>query len=139
MLPALIGLGGAMCSGLAYNIVRKLGQEGEDPLTIVMYFPLIALVFASPLAAATWRMPVGMEWLILLGVGVTTQIAQVSMTKGLKLERAARATVVNYLVIFLSTAYSLLLGEALTLYSFLGMALIITGISVLTLRRKRSA
>jgi drug/metabolite transporter (DMT)-like permease len=130
-LPALIGLGGAMCSGLAYNIVRKLGMEGEDPLTIVMYFPLVAVVFAAPFAAASWRMPVGIEWLILLGVGVTTQIAQVSMTKGLRLERAARATVVNYLVIFLSTAYSLLLGEALHLFSFLGMGAIIAGIALL--------
>ncbi|MCB2205156.1 DMT family transporter [bacterium] len=132
VLPALIGLGGAMCSGLAYNIVRKLGMEGEDPLTIVMYFPLIAVILAAPLAATSWRMPVGMEWLILLGVGVTTQIAQVSMTKGLRLERAARATVVNYFVIFLSTMYSLLLGESLTIYSFLGMAAIIAGITVLS-------
>jgi drug/metabolite transporter (DMT)-like permease len=120
-----------MCSGLAYNIVRKLGMEGEDPLTIVMYFPLVAVVFAAPFAAVSWRMPVGVEWLILLGVGVTTQIAQVSMTKGLRLERAARATVVNYLVIFLSTAYSLLLGEALHLFSFLGMGAIIGGITLL--------
>lgn len=136
ILPAMIGLGGAMCSGLAYNIVRRLGQQGEDPLTIVMYFPLIALVLASPMAAASWRMPEGVEWLILLGVGITTQIAQVSMTKGLKLERAARATVVNYLVIFLSTAYSLALGEELTAFSFIGMALIISGISSLTMRRR---
>jgi drug/metabolite transporter (DMT)-like permease len=134
VLPAIIGLGGAMCSGLAYNIVRKLGMEGEDPLTIVMYFPLVALVFAAPFAATSWRMPVGSEWLILLGVGLTTQIAQVSMTKGLRLERAARATVVNYFVIFLSTAYSLLLGESLTVYSFLGMAAIIAGIASLSLR-----
>ncbi len=137
-LPALIGLGGAMCSGVAYNLVRKLGQKGEDPLTIVMYFPLIALFFASPFAVASWRMPVGMEWLILLGVGITTQIAQVSLTKGLRLERAARATVVNYFVIFLSTMYSLLLGEGLTLLSFGGMVLIITGISLLTLRRRKT-
>lgn len=133
-LPALIGLGGAMCSGLAYNIVRKLGMEGEDPLTIVMYFPLVAVIFASPFAAASWRMPEGIEWLILLGVGVTTQIAQVSMTKGLRLERAARATVVNYLVIFLSTAYSILLGESLTAFSFLGMGSIIAGITLLAVR-----
>ena len=138
MLPALIGLAGAMCSGLAYNIVRKLGMEGEDPLTIVMYFPLIALVLAAPLAAADWRMPVGMEWLVLLGVGVSTQIAQVSMTKGLRLERAARATVVNYLVIFLSTAYSLVLGEPLSPYSFAGMAAIIGGIALLTARQHQA-
>jgi drug/metabolite transporter (DMT)-like permease len=80
-------------------------------------------------------MPVGAEWLLLLGVGITTQIAQVAMTRGLRLERAARATVVNYLVIFLSTAYSLVLGENLSMYSFFGMTLIVAGISLLTMQR----
>ena len=131
-LPALIGLAGAMCSGIAYNLVRKLGLKGEDPLTIVMYFPLIALLLGLPAALPVWRMPTGLELLILIGVGVSTQVAQVSMTKGLRLERAARATVVNYLVIALSVLYSLFLGESLQPTTFLGMGLIIVAISTLT-------
>lgn len=130
-VPVLIGLTGAICSGVAYNIVRKLGMKGEDPLTIVMYFPLVALILGTPFAIDSWRMPAGWEWAALLMVGVTTQTGQVALTKGLRLERAARASVVNYLVIFLSTLYSFVLGEELTLTTFVGMALILGGISMI--------
>ncbi len=130
-VPVLIGLCGAFCSGVAYNIVRKLGMEGEDPLTIVMYFPLVALILGSPFAVDAWRMPLGWEWAGLLAVGVSTQMGQVALTKGLRLERAARASVVNYLVIFLSTVYSIALGEELGIASFVGMALILAGITMI--------
>jgi drug/metabolite transporter (DMT)-like permease len=134
-VPVLIGLTGAFCSGVAYNIVRKLGMKGEDPLTIVMYFPLVALLLGTPFAIDSWRMPDGWEWGALLMVGITTQTGQVALTKGLKLERAARASVVNYLVIFLSTIYSLILGEELGIASFIGMALILSGISMVGRQR----
>ncbi|MCZ7558015.1 MAG: DMT family transporter [Bacteroidia bacterium] len=134
-VPVLIGLSGAFCSGVAYNIVRKLGMKGEDPLTIVMYFPLVALLLGTPFAIDHWRMPVGWEWGALLMVGITTQTGQVALTKGLRLERAARASIVNYLVIFLSTIYSLVLGEELGLASFVGMALILLGITLVGRQR----
>lgn len=135
VLPVLIGLCGAFGSGVAYNLVRKLGMEGEDPYTIVMYFPLVALLLGTPFAVQDWRSPVGWEWAGLLAVGVTTQVGQVALTKGLRLERAARASVVNYLVIALSTVYSLLLGEELGVHSFIGMGLIVLGIALLGGRR----
>jgi drug/metabolite transporter (DMT)-like permease len=139
MLPAAVGLFGAMCSGVAYVLVRRLGQRGEHPLTIVMYFPLVALVLGAPVAAPTWTWPELTELAALLGVGVTTQIAQVALTKGLRMERAARATLVNYLVIVLSTVYSLLLGERLTLSSAFGMLVIVGAIALVSAvpRRRR--
>jgi drug/metabolite transporter (DMT)-like permease len=137
--PVMIGLCGAFGSGVAYNLVRKLGMRGEDPLTIVMYFPLVALLLGTPFAVESWRMPLGWEWGALLAVGLSTQIGQVALTRGLRLERAARASVVNYLVIFLSTLYSIALGEALTSSSFIGMALILVGISVPLWKRAGAA
>jgi len=137
MLPVLIGLAGAMCSGVAYNLVRKLGIRGEDPLTIVLYFPLVALVLGTPFAMDSLRVPVGIEWILLLGVGLTTQAAQVSMTKGMRTVRVARASMTNYLVIVLSALYSLALGEQLTLLSWLGMACIFIGIAMIAKLRER--
>ncbi len=126
--PAAVGLLGAMCSGVAYNLVRKLGMEKEDPLTIVLYFPLVAVIGGLPVAAISWVTPSLIEMALLLAVGLTTQIAQVAMTKGLTLERASKATIVNYLVIVLSTLYSIALGESLALQSIAGMILIAAGI-----------
>jgi drug/metabolite transporter (DMT)-like permease len=130
--PVVVGLAGAMCSGIAYNLVRKLGRAGEDPLTIVLYFPLVSLVLGTPLAAADAVMPDAVGIALLVAVGITTQIAQVSMTRGLRLERASRATVVNYLVIALSTLYSLLLGEQLRWAALAGMACIVAGMLIVS-------
>jgi drug/metabolite transporter (DMT)-like permease len=133
--PAAVGLFGAMCSGAAYNIVRKLGKNGEDPLRIVLYFPFVAILLGSPAAASQWIMPTTWQLLILLGVGLSTQIAQVALTKGLRAERAAKATLMNYLVIALSTFYSLILGETLSFFTFSGMALIIIAIALSNMKR----
>ena len=133
LLPALVGLSGAVCSGIAYVLVRRLGQKDEHPLTIVMYFPIVALILGMPVAIPSWTWPGTVELAALFGVGITTQIAQVALTKGLRMERAARATVVNYLVIVLSTAYSLVLGETIALHAMLGMAVIVGAISLIAI------
>ena len=130
-LPAAIGLGGAACSGLAYNLVRKLGGKGEDHRNIVFAFTVVSLGFSTPAALAQWVMPDTVQFALLIGIGVTTYIAQIALTKGLRAERASRATVMNYLVILLSTVYSILLGEALHPYTLGGIALIAAGIAVL--------
>lgn len=130
--PVVVGLFGAMCSGIAYNLVRKLGRAGEDPLAIVLYFPLVSVVLGTPLAVADAVMPDMAGIALLVAVGVATQIAQVSMTRGLRAERASRATVVNYLVIALSTLYSLALGEAVRPAALAGIACIVAGMVIIT-------
>jgi drug/metabolite transporter (DMT)-like permease len=82
---------GAACSGAAYTLVRKM-RGSEHPIVIVGYLPLLSVPMSLPLALANWTWPNAGEWLALLGVGVTTQLAQIAMTRGLQLERTARAT-----------------------------------------------
>lgn len=130
ILPVAAGVFGAICSAVAYNIVRKLGLKGEDPMRIVLYFPLVAFVLGTPLAIPSFVVPGAVELLLLAGIGLATQVGQVSLTKGLRAERAAKATVVNYLVIALGTLYSIILGESLTLTTFAGMALIVAAIAI---------
>ena len=86
--PVAVGVGllGAMASAAAYVTVRKLRGK-EDPLVIVFYFALVSTLAGVPFAipGAVWPTPV--EWLVLLGVGVSTQLGQLSITRGLHLER----------------------------------------------------
>jgi drug/metabolite transporter (DMT)-like permease len=91
-----IALVGAICSGSAYALVRKM-RTTVHPLVIVFYLPLLSVPTSLPFALAEWRWPTAWEWVLLLGVGITTQLAQVSMTRGLQLERTARATTTGYL------------------------------------------
>src|SRR5439155_8790627 len=57
-------LGGAMCSAIAYVTVRSLAKT-ENPLVIVMYFPLVATPMAIPWAAYDVVVPSALDWLLL--------------------------------------------------------------------------
>ncbi|NOX37204.1 MAG: DMT family transporter [Calditrichaeota bacterium] len=107
-LPATVGLIGAMGAGVAYNLVRKL-RETDHPLHIILSLPAVSILFSLPLVASNFVMPRGWEWLMLLGVGVSTQIAQVFLTRGLHTVTAARATNVTYINVVFSAMWGLLL------------------------------
>jgi len=110
--PAVaIALTGAMLTSLAYVCVRHLGRS-EHPLVIVFYFPLVAVPIVLPLVLREFVMPVGSDWLWLIGVGVFTQLGQVWITRGLTLLPAARATAIGYVqVVFASLWGALLFSE----------------------------
>jgi drug/metabolite transporter (DMT)-like permease len=124
--PWLVGLAvtGAFCSACAYVTIRKM--TGEHPLVIVFYLPVVTVVGTLPLLGRNAVWPTPLEWLVLAGVGVTTQVAQVYMTRGLQLEPAGRATTVGYLQIVLAGIWgALFFGEIPDLWSVTGAALII--------------
>jgi len=106
-----VGLGvailGSLLTAAAYVTVRKASRT-DDPLVIVFYFAWIAVVLGIPTAAPILIMPSGWEWAMMAAVGVTTQIAQVFLTQGLKLETAGRATSVGYAQIVFATMWGMI-------------------------------
>ena len=127
-----IALMGALASGTAYTLVRKM-RTTEHPLVVVFYLPLLSVPISLPFALADWRWPNAIEWLLLAGVGITTQLAQVSMTRGLQLERTARATTVGYLqVAFAVTWGAIVLGEIPDFWTLAGATTIIGSTLVLS-------
>lgn len=126
--PALLGLGGAFFSGLAYNLVRKLRQT-DHPLNIILYLPTVSIILSIPMVIHNFVMPVGMEWLVLLAIGITTQIAQIFLTKSLHSETAARATNVSYVSIIFATMFGLIFwGEIPDWRTAIGAALVIIAV-----------
>ena len=85
-----IALLGAVLSGAAYVTVRVLADEHH--LVVIFYFAVISSLGALPGTLANLVVPGASEVLLLLGVGVTTQLGQIFMTRGLHLERTGRAT-----------------------------------------------
>ena len=127
-----VALMGALCSGSAYTLVRKM-RSTEHPLVIVFYLPLLSVPISLPFALAEWRWPDAWEWLLLVGVGVTTQLAQVNMTRGLQLERTARATTTGYLQVAFAVVWgAVLLGEVPDVWTLAGAVTIIGSTLVLT-------
>lgn len=118
---AVIGLVGALLSGLAYLTVRRISAT-EAPVTIVFWFSLVMLPTSlvscftpwslldslagwlgggrgngAPAARAALRLlpATAGEWTGYLGVVVAGLIGQITLTEGLKRAGAARATAVT--------------------------------------------
>ncbi|HEU4734691.1 MAG TPA: DMT family transporter, partial [Kofleriaceae bacterium] len=122
-----VALASVTCSSVAYVTVRKLSRT-EDPLVIVFYFPLVATPLALPWVIATPAMPQPIDWLLLIAIGVTTQIGQVFLTKGLALESAGRATSIGYLQVAFAMLWQLIvLGDPPTGWTLAGASLILGG------------
>ncbi len=127
-----IALGAAVCSAIAYVTVRQLSKR-EHPLVIVFYFPLVATPLAIPWALADWVTPSPLDVVLLLAIGITTQVGQVFLTMGLAIERVGRATVVGYLQIVFAILWQLaIFGDFPTLATLGGAALIIGGTLVVS-------
>jgi drug/metabolite transporter (DMT)-like permease len=125
LMAVLIGLWGAIGSGTAYVLVRKLSTT-EHVMVIVFYFSLASVLGSLPFAIPGAVMPTPMEWLMLLGIGITTQAAQVFLTTGLKYERAGRATAAAYTQIVFAALWGVLFfHEVPDLLTVLGAGLIV--------------
>jgi len=126
----LVGVLGALMASFAYVSVRRLGKT-EPPILVVFYFPAVSVPVSLPFAISEWVWPDLWGWLLLLGVGVSTQIAQLALTKGLARERAGRATSVGYLQIAFAAVFGLVLfGDVPGPWSWAGMALIVGSLFV---------
>ena len=136
--PTTVGIGvlGALFSSTAYISVRKLGAT-EHPAVIVFYFSFVSVIAALPTAlpGALWITPT--EWLVLLGLGISTQVGQIALTHGLRLERAGRATATGYLQIVFAALWGIIFFAELPDWgTFLGAALIIGSTLALARRPK---
>jgi drug/metabolite transporter (DMT)-like permease len=134
----IIGVISALCSGVAYNLVRSL-RGREHPLTVVLHFQLVGVLAGFVSLFFEWRMPTGWDWLFLFLVGVFSQLGQIFLTNALQRERAASVSIVNYtgLVYAISIGW-LVFGEVQSPETFLGMMLVVCGVlaSVIYTRRR---
>jgi drug/metabolite transporter (DMT)-like permease len=123
-----IGIISALCSGVAYNLVRSL-RGREHPLTVVLHFQLVGVVAGGISLFFEWQTPVGWDWLHLFLVGVFSQLGQIFLTSALQKERAASVSIVNYtgLVYAISIGW-LVFGETHSYETFVGMALVVAGV-----------
>lgn len=138
--PFAVGMAvlGAFFAAAAYTLVRKL-RETEHHLVVVLYFPLVATPASLPLVAMQGLWPTPVEWLMLLGIGVATQLGQVYLTKGLHRERAGRAMSVSYLqIVFAGLWGALFLAEYPDPFSLLGAALVVAGTVIVSRKGSRA-
>lgn len=130
-----MGILSAVLSGIAYNAISKL-KETEETINIVIYFPMLALPLTGIWCLFDFTVPMGMEWLILLTIGIFTQIAQVCMTRAFLSTDTAIVAPFQYI----GAIYALFSGwfifdEKLELASIIGVCLVIFGVIIGTIFR----
>lgn len=126
-----IGMGvlSAVFSGIAYTAIIKL-KSTDSPITIVMYFPLIAIPMMTLMCLWEFTTPRGIEWLFLLIIGVFTQFAQVLLTRAFHSGSPAVIAPIQYI----GAVYAFLIGFLLfdeTLSILVDIGILIAMLSVL--------
>lgn len=137
--PFYLGLGilSAFCSGMAYNLVRSLRGK-EHPLTVVLHFQLVGAVVGGISLFFAWTLPVGIEWLWLLLVGVFSQLGQIFLTDALQRERVAGVAIVNYTgLIYAVSVGWILFGEEQGPLALAGMLLVVLGVLLSVVYNRR--
>lgn len=131
-----MGILSAVFSGIAYTAIVKL-KTSDAPITIVFYFPMIAIPFMVIFCLYEFTFPQGIEWLLILIIGIFTQFAQVLLTKAFHEGSASTISPFQYL----GAIYAFLLGafvfnETLSLIVNLGIVIVVSSVIINAFIRK---
>ena len=127
LFSIMVALLGAFGSSIAYVIVRKLSKT-EDSSVIIFYFPLVALPISTALIWNDFVMPSLFLTVMLVLVGVFTQIGQYGLTKAMQTQAAGKASAYSYVQIVFSALLGVwIFNEIPSVWTYLGGGLIVTG------------
>lgn len=76
-------LGAAIATGAVFILIRKIGNR-DHPLVIILYFMTASILLGGIPSIFDWHNPQGIEWLLLLSLGVFGFIGQYFMTIALQ-------------------------------------------------------
>ena len=127
----------AVFVGLVYITIRKIGNE-DHPVVVVNYFMIISAVIGGLLSINGWITPVGKEWLMLLSLGVFGYFAQLYMTKAMQVGETNQVAPLKYLEVIFTIIMGLVwFKEIYTVWSLVGILLIISGLTLNVITKKK--
>lgn len=127
MFSVVIALLGAAGSSVAYVIVKHLSHS-EDSSVIIFYFPLMALPLSLYLLGDGYVVPTLDVLLLLILVGIFTQMGQIGLTKAMQIQDASVASAYSYIqVVFSAMIGWLVFSEVPLIWTWIGGALIVSG------------
>lgn len=125
-------------SGLVYIIINKIGNS-EHPVVVVNYFMIIATFVGGVLSIKNWVNPVGIEWLLLLSLGVVGYYGQLFMTKAFQTASTNKVAPLKYIEVIFTLFFGIFwFGEIYSIWSVLGITMIIGALILNTLYKKQS-
>ncbi len=131
----LVALSSSLMAALAFVTVRQLSST-EPPLRIVTYFAIVGLIISAIPLTWTWQTPTLQQCVMLLGVGLTTTIGQLLLTRGYQNAPASSVGIFTYTSVPFGTFLGWLFWQELLEPEFYLGAMLIILAGVLVLRRK---
>ena len=126
-LYALAGLLGGLGAGIAYTVVRKLGQQGERGPVIVAFFSIFTCCLCLPFMLADFHPMSAMQWLFLIFAGLAAAGGQFTVTAAYKYAPAKNISVFDYSqVVFASIWGALVFDELPDYLSVIGYVIVIS-------------
>lgn len=125
LFPSIIGLTGGLGAGIAYTMVRVLGQRGENKGYIVFFFSAFSCLVTLPYLIFNFS-PMSMtQTIYLLFAGVCACIAQFSITTAYCYAPAKEVSIYDYSqIIFSAIIGYFLFNQIPNSFSILGYIII---------------
>ncbi len=128
LIGLILVLLASVFSGLVYVVIRKIGTT-EHPVVIVNYFMCIATIVGGVLCIFDWKTPSSLDVLLLLSLGIFGFFGQLFMTKAFQMGETSVIAPIKYVEVVFAIIIGVgFLGETYTLWSFVGIAIIIAGL-----------
>lgn len=125
LLPSAAALFGGVTAGLAYTLVRKLGQKGVPSAQIVFYFSLFSTLCVTPYLLFSYTPMTFAQVGMLLLAGLSASAAQFSVTSAYKFAPANQISVYDYSQIIFSALLGFIMFDQIPdLLSVAGYAVI---------------
>ena len=131
LFPSLIGLLGGFGAGLAYTMVRRLGQIGENKAFIVFFFSAFSCVVTLPYLLLAYEPMTWKQLLILVMAGLSAAGGQFGITSAYCYAPAKDISVYDYTQILFAAGLGFLLFAQIPDWMSLAGYLIIITMGVL--------
>lgn len=130
LIPSVIGVIGGFCAGIAYTLVRLLGQRGERGPFIVFFFSGFSCLITLPFLIFDFHPMSGAQILILLLAGLSAAGGQFTITAAYTHAPAREVSVFDYTQIIFAAALGFLFFSQLPdVWSIIGYCAI-SGVAV---------
>ena len=102
----LAAVASALCVAVVFVIIRVLSRD-DKPVTILTYQAVGVGALMMPLMLYYWQMPTAEEWLLILGVGVISAMAQYVNILAIRSAEASSLAPLEYTRLVFATAAGL--------------------------------
>jgi len=122
---SFLALGDAFAIALLITIVKRL-PESETELVMMFYYGVIAILISLPFALWFWRWPSGVQWLLLIGIGLIGALSQYLWILAFRAGEASAVAPFDYLrLLFAGLIGIILFGEYPDLWTIGGAAVVV--------------